>query len=203
MKKVVFVFCLFLAGTQFSNAQLQWGLKGGLNYNSDSFTNVKNDVLAGAGSETGYHAGLWFRGRIPIVGLSIRPELVYTQISNKVAFAPATGIANTTFDLKKIDIPVLLEKGILKFGRVFAGPSFQYIVNSGFGLNTLGDVDVNDFTVGIQLGAGVEFGKLGVDVRWERGFSGIESVIAGNTLGNNISFDTRVNQIIVSLSVKL
>lgn len=203
MKKLFITACLIIGAIQFSQAQIQWGLKAGVNYNSDSFENVTNDILSGAGSKTGFHAGLWLRGRIPIIGFAIRPEIVYTQISNEVAFS--SNNTTSTLDIQKIDIPVLFEKGILKFGRVFAGPSFQYVIGSGFGLSSIGDIDVSDFTVGLQLGAGVEFSKFGVDVRWERSFSKIESFLLGNTIGAavpKVDFDTRVNQIIVSLSYK-
>ena len=58
------------------------------------------------------------------------------------------------------------------------------------------------FNDGNQVyGGGVEFGKLGIDVRWERGFSNIESSFVGN-LGS-VQYDTRVNQIIIGLSIEL
>ena len=55
--------------------------------------------------------------------------------------------------------------------------------------------------MGLQFGGGVEFGKLGIDLRWERAFSGIKSKLVSN-LGN-VNYDTRINQIIIGLSYKL
>ncbi len=57
------------------------------------------------------------------------------------------------------------------------GPSFQYILDSDFDINDISNVDADGFTVGLQFGGGVEFGKLGIDVRWERAFSDIESTL--------------------------
>ena len=55
--------------------------------------------------------------------------------------------------------------------------------------------------MGLQFGGGVEFGKLGIDLRWERAFSGIESTFLAGAIERN--FDTRINQIIIGLSYKL
>jgi hypothetical protein len=62
----------------------------------------------------------------------------------------------------------------------------------------------NDFTVGLNAGAGVNIGRLGFDIRYERGFSENEA----NFIGNNITdvsgrVDSRPSQVIFSLSLKL
>lgn len=203
MKKLVLLVVLFIGATQLTQAQIQFGVKGGVNYNSDSFQNVTNDIVSGAKSKTGFHAGIWTRIKIPVIGLYVRPELVYTSLKSEVTSASdANDKAN--YDFQKIDIPVLLGKKFLKVAHVFAGPSFQYIIDSNF--DPIGDLqgnfstDVDGFTVGLQLGAGVELGKVGLDVRWERAFSDAESKLIDG--GNSERFDTRVNQIIVGLSYR-
>ena len=52
--------------------------------------------------------------------------------------------------------------------------------------------------MGVQFGAGVEFGKLGLDVRWERGLSENEANFA-----NTQRIDNRTNQIIFGISLEL
>ena len=201
MKKIV--FAILLIGISYSaTAQIQFGLKAGVNYNSDSFSNVTNDVLSGAKSRTGYHAGIWFRGKLPLIGLYLRPELMYTQLKNEVTYS-TTQNRSTEFTFQKIDVPVLLGKKVLGIGNVFIGPSFQYILSSDFGLSDLSEVSISDFSVGVQMGGGIELGKLGIDVRWERGLSKSETRFVDNTLNSNVNFDTRVNQIIVGLSYRL
>ena len=107
----------------------------------------------------------------------------------------------TDFSFQKIDIPVLFGKKFLGVGNIYIGPSFQYILKQGFSMSNISDVKGDDFTIGIQYGVGIELGKIGLDIRWERGFSSIESsIIEGST---NIEFDTRVNQVIFGLSYKL
>ncbi len=199
MKKVILVICLAFGFSQISNAQINFGVKGGLNYNSNSIKNVSEDVFDGAESKTGYHAGVWLRFKLPIVGFYVRPELVYTNLKNEVVYKFSG--ATTAYSFQKIDIPVLIGKKVFGIGNVFIGPSFQYILASDFEISDISNVDSKGFTMGLQFGGGVEFGKLGVDVRWERAFSGIESTFA-RASGTDVNFDTRINQIILGLSYK-
>lgn len=190
--------------TQYCQAQLQFGVKAGVNYNSDSFSDVSNDVLNGAETRTGYHAGIWFRAKLPIVGLYLRPEIVYTELSNDVTYNNPISLAKTTdYKFRKIDVPVLVGKKIFGVGNIFAGPSFQYILSSDFGFDDLTEVSTNDFSLGVQLGAGIEFGKLGIDIRWERGLSKNETKFVDNNVNTSVNFDTRVNQIIFGVSYRL
>ena len=176
MKKVILVICLAFGINQISNAQINFGIKGGLNYNSNSIKNVSEHVFDGAESKTGYHAGVWLRFKLPIVGFYVRPELVYTNLKNEVVYNFSS--ATTTYSFHKIDIPVLIGKKVFGIGNVFIGPSFQYILASDFEISDISNVDSKGFTMGLQFGGGVEFGKLGLDVRWERAFSDIESTFA-------------------------
>jgi hypothetical protein len=88
--------------------------------------------------------------------------------------------------------------------QVFAGPAFQYILNSKFDDVTIDNIE-NDFTVGLNIGAGISFGKFGLDVRYERGFSENEINFINNTqlTLDDDRVDTRPDQIILSLSLKL
>ena len=205
MKKIIFgCFLLFLV-TQQSQAQLQFGVKAGINYNSDSFESVSDDVLNGAKTKTGLHTGVWLRAKLPIIGFYIRPELIYTELNNSVNYDSDFAVPrNTNFKFRKIDVPVLIGKKFLGIGNVFAGPSFQYILSSDFELNDLKEVSTENFSLGIQLGGGVELGRLGFDIRWERGLSKTETVFVDNTINDtNFNFDKRVSQIIFGISYRL
>ena len=76
--------CLAFGFSHTSNAQIDFGLKAGLNYNSNSIKKVSDDVFEGAKSKTGYHAGIWLRFKIPVTGFYVRPELVYTNLKNGI-----------------------------------------------------------------------------------------------------------------------
>ncbi len=202
MKKVILVLTIALC-SQLSFGQVQFGVKGGVNYNSNSFTNVTNDVFSGAKSKTGYHVGMWLRAKF--LGIYIRPELVYTQLKNDVVYTGDMSLQKATdYTFKKIDVPVLFGKKVLGFANVFIGPSFQYVLSSKFSLSDITNVEIADFSMGLQFGAGVDIGRLGLDVRWERSLSGIETTFLDTAITNgSVNFDTRVNQIIVGISYRL
>ena len=161
--------------------------------------------MNGAKTKTGIHTGLWLRAKLPVIGLYIRPEIVYTELNNSVNYeSPFSAPKTTDFKFRKIDVPVLIGKKFLGIGNVFAGPSFQYILSSDFELNDLREVSTESFSLGIQLGAGIELGRLGLDLRWERGLSKTETVFVDNTIfDSNFNFDKRVSQIIFGISYKL
>ena len=104
MKKVILTLCLVLGAIQFSQSQIDFGIKAGVNYNADSFnaksiTNVSNDITGtNAKSKTGFHAGIWTRFKLPIVGLYIRPELVYTSLKSETSLLGQ----QADFDFQKI-----------------------------------------------------------------------------------------------------
>ncbi|SNR15734.1 porin family protein [Tenacibaculum jejuense] len=205
MKKLIFTLCLLFAAVQFSEAQIGFGIKGGINYNSDSFKDVSDDIINGnAESRTGFHAGIWLRFKLPMTGWYIRPELVYTSLKSEVELntTPATTKAN--YDFQKIDIPVLLGKKFFKIAYANIGPSFQYIIDGDLDFDAVSNIKADGFTVGLQLGGGIEIGKVGLDLRWERAFSDVESELISNVGGSNATanFDTRVNQIIIGLSYR-
>jgi len=203
MRKVFLMMSLAFAFSQTSTAQINFGLKAGLNYNSESIQSVSEDVFTEAESKTGYHAGIWLRFKLPIIGFYLRPELVYTNLENELLYkiTPTQTTQPTSYNFQKVDLPVLIGKKFLGIGNIFAGPSFQYILNSDFSLNDIEDVDTDGFSVGLQFGAGIELGNLGIDVRWERGLNDVESTFL-NAINERVTFDTRVNQIIIGLSYK-
>ena len=202
MKKVILLMCLAFGFSQISNAQIDFGVKAGVNYNNNgdatTLKDTGNDVIAGAKAKSGYHAGIWFRGKLPIVGLYLRPELVYTQVKSEYT----TGNNTSDYDFKKIDVPVLIGKKFLGVANAFIGPSFQYIIDNDFKLADATTDEFDKFSVGLQMGVGVEFGRLGIDVRWERGLSSSEANFASNSLNLN-KVDNRTNQIIFGLSLKI
>ncbi|MCF6213714.1 MAG: PorT family protein [Flavobacteriaceae bacterium] len=199
MKKHLVVIVFILSST-FLFSQVKFGFKGGVNYNfSGNITEVINsgdiiDVTHGANNKAGFHLGIWTR--FGLAGFSLRPELVYTEIKNEYQLN-----SSTTLKTKKIDIPILLDK---KFGplHLFGGPSFQYILKSNFKTTDIGSVNFNKFSLGTQVGVGLEFGNFGIDARWEKGFSNNLTAILISSL-SNLNLDNRPNQIIFSVSYNL
>jgi hypothetical protein len=112
--------------------------------------------------------------------------------------------------MDKIEAPVLVGFRVLKIGRFFFGPSFQYIINSDLSrtenLNKITKLNSDDFTVSGQIGLGLNLGRFGGDVRWETGFTESEANFIGNVIGNDtpvaLNVDTSHQQFIISFYYK-
>ena len=169
-----------------------YGIKGGLNYNAngDYFESISSTVDHPE-RNIGFHIGVF--GKLGN-RLYFRPELVFTSTKSDYD--------NSEFKMQKIDAPLLVGIKVLGPISLFAGPSFQYIINSEFDDISINTVD-KDISVGLNFGAAINFKKFAVDVRYERGFSNNEAQFLNN---NNIDIsrlDTRPSQLILSLSVAL
>jgi len=169
-----------------------FGFKAGLNYNANgNYFESINDNAKHPNRNVGFHLGVF--GKLGNQ-FYFRPELVYTQTKSDYN--------NSNFNLKKIDIPLLIGVKVIGPLSAFAGPSFQYILDSDFDGRTIKDVN-NDFTVGLNFGVALSLNNIGLDLRYERGFSSNEASFLNNN-GINISrIDTRPDQLILSLSVKI
>ena len=183
---------LALLSTTVLQAQFEFGVKGGLNYDSlgdVNYTDISATNLS-AGSKTGYHIGAY--GKIDLLLFYLRPEIQFTKINS--------GFDGKDIGLSKIEAPILLGYKILGPLSVFAGPSFQYILGvEGKGIS-ITDVEEN-VTVGLQIGTRISFGRFGLGVRYERGFTDNDVKILGvNGVGR---IDARPNQFIVSASYEL
>lgn len=203
MKKTLLVAVLALIGSAaMAQSGSGFGIKAGLSYNKNgdligSVGDAGQNIVEGAEGKTGYHFGFW--GKLDFPKIYLRPELVYSKTKSTY---DVEGDSND-YDISKLDMPVLLGYKIVGPLHIFAGPAFQYILN-----NDLGDLEVedveSDFTVGLNAGVGVNLGKLGVDVRYERGFSENEAQFIGNNVTDiEGRVDSRPSQIIFALSLKL
>ncbi|MFC2110810.1 outer membrane beta-barrel protein, partial [Bacteroidota bacterium] len=178
MKKIFFTIVLAFIAINFSNAQVSYGIKGGMNIDMNSEASKYITMPAGFTLSTensnGFHAGIWLRAKIPVVGLYVRPEINYTQIKNEYLIAGTnngTTVSETIGNkLNKIDVPVLIGLKILKFGNIFIGPNFQYLLKSENDVPSVEDFK-SEFTIGAVAGVGLEVWKLGLDIRVESGFN--------------------------------
>jgi hypothetical protein len=204
MRKSLLMAVFALIGlTTFAQKDSGFGIKAGLNYNQNgdlSFKQVQSageDLIAGSDGKVGYHVG--FYGKLDMPKIYIRPELIYTKTKSSYDVEGGTN----DYDVSKLDLPVLLGYKLIGPLHIFAGPAFQYTLS-----NDLEDVEIddvkNDFTIGAHFGVGVTLGNIGLDVRYERGFSENEAEIIGANIADiSGRVDSRPSQIIFGLSLKL
>ena len=213
MKKL-FLILILIGGLNSVQAQfVNFGIKGGLNYNSNgdlrNLQGFEDDFKVSSDQQTGYHIGVFGEIKLPL-WLYIRPELLYTHTKSNYD----ENDYNADLTLNKIDAPVLLGIRFLHFGRIFLGPVFTYVMSTDLENTNVFDnvkkISSDDFSMGGQIGAGVEFGKFGADFRWETGLSDTEAQFVGDLTNGyidsgqdaKIKIDTRPQQFIVSIYYK-
>jgi hypothetical protein len=190
MKNKILISCFFIAFFGISSLHAQskggFGVKGGLNYNSNG--RYFDDIQAAYGdpfNNLGFNLGLF--GKINAGPFYLRPELVYSQMN--------TQLNSVNLRTNRLDAPLLV--GLNLFGplvSVFAGPAIHYRIN-----DELMAVDYEKFNTGYQFGAGLNLGSVGLDLRYERELNGrtlnVDNILSGNN-------DFRFQQITLNLSIK-
>ena len=194
MKKIIFILLLtFSISISFAQEKNSWGIKGGLNYNSNGdllkeASGIKEDPK----SNTGFHFG--FYKKVQVLGFFLRPELVYTETT-----ADYNG---QELRLSKIDLPFNLGSGFIGPTYIFAGPSFQYILNGEFdGIDA--QSGLKNITLGANLGIGLKLNKLALDLRYERGLNENETRFVQQNVSDGVNIDLRPSQLILSLFIQL
>ena len=131
-----------------AQAQLHFGVKGGLNLSKASFSDVKTNFKKD--NFTGFFIGSMAEFNIPVVGLGVDASLLFAQRGIKIS----DGGEEATVKQNGLDIPVNLKYNIglgsLLGLYVAAGPDFY------FDFEKTSKVDKKKAEVGINVGAGVK-----------------------------------------------
>ncbi|MBT8281674.1 MAG: PorT family protein [Muriicola sp.] len=195
MKKTLLTVALAaLSAISYAQVDSKFGVKAGLNYNANGdYFESAGEAARNPDRNVGYHIG--FFGQIGS-RVYFRPEVVYTSISSDYD--------NEDFKMQKLDVPLLIGTKIIGPLHLFGGPAFQYILDTEYDGITISDVR-NDFTIGLNIGAGINLGKLGIDLRYERGFSDNEATFINSNITTvpQSRIDTRPDQLILSFSLAL
>jgi hypothetical protein len=151
------------------------GLKTGVNLAS-----LKGDVDSES-NRLGYQAGAWARiGG----GLYLQPEVYIGSKGGKFGSFNQNGTAyngDASVNFTTLDIPVLLGE---KFGfdklnfRLMSGPIISFVLNQDAKENYTVATNFKDYknqTIGLQSGAGLDFGNLSFDLRYEKGLTNISN----------------------------
>ena len=176
----------------------QFGIKGGLNFNSLEDINLRGVKNFDIGNSTGFNAGILYKIKIPLIGLTIQPELIYSQTNSSIN-TDIIGGSNLNGDLKlgTLMLPVGLQWGIdLMLFRPFiqAVPYIGYTVNTQNKITNL-NWNVDKFKYGVGLGAGLDIWKLQISGRynWDLGdvaefeWKGVDTFKGGKNKGFELS----------------
>ncbi len=199
MKKLI-VLVVFL-GSFSVNAQVNFGIKAGVNYNNFNELNLTggsfgiNEFIE-AENSVGYHIGAF--SQMNWTKFNVRAELLY--IRNTGSFD--IGFSNDAdFKLSTLELPVLLGFTIVKRLNIYAGPSFIYNLDTD--LSDFFDLSFeNTISVGFNIGTSFIVDKFGIDLRYSSGFSeNVASYLDDVPLdGIGYAINTKPSQFLLSLS---
>ncbi|MDO4180755.1 MAG: porin family protein [Bacteroidales bacterium] len=154
MKKIIslcmIAVCLLMAVP--AQAQLHFGVKGGLNLSKISFSSsdLKGD------NKTGWFIGPMAEFTVPIIGVGVDVAALYSQTELGV-----DGYADNTDKLKTIEVPVNLKwsfgLGSMAGIYVAAGPQFGFNIGNKSG--SFLDYELKKNNTSFNVGAGVKLIK--------------------------------------------
>lgn len=137
-----------------SQAQVKFGLKGGLNVTNMS---LSSDVIK-KDNQTGFFIGPTVKVTVPIVGLAVDGAVLYDQRDAKLT--DTDGNADKTTSQRSINIPINLRYGVglgsLASVYLAAGPQFGFNVGKeNFKWNDTSNYELKKSNLSLNVGAGV------------------------------------------------
>ena len=215
MKRLIIILALLLPVTFIANAQLKFGVKGGITSTSikvDDVIQIDNQdefdqlVVKGKNAKVGFQGGVF--ARLTIVKLYIQPELLFTSTSGEIEVSAIGGTQDGITKIREqkfrqIDFPIMVgyKAGPL---RLQAGPVGTIMLSSDPALDMFEDISVkeefNGATWGYQVGIGFDlFKKVTIDVKYEGNLSKLADGV--NIGEQNYNFDSRNNQFVANIGI--
>ncbi|HEX9512520.1 MAG TPA: porin family protein [Puia sp.] len=190
-RKLSLLFLTAATFTMTANAQIQFGIKGGLNLaeiltSNNQLVNVHNEPMAIRNfPRTDFQAG--FLVSIPLSKkFSFQPELVYSE--QGATGRPVGGYlvsATEKYKLNYVNVPLLLKYNLPQGFFVETGPQVGLLVSANIVETVVGNVNDNHYHVKDQfkstdlswaLGAGYLAPiDLGFDIRYNLGLNNINN----------------------------
>lgn len=211
LKSLTLVSVLALFSFTAQAQTFKFGIKGGIStpdvnpndINPLKINNIRDSLLLKlTDANYGWHLGVWTR--LGLGNFFIQPEVLFNSSSaNYNSKSLRLGLIIDSLrseSYRNIDVPVMLG---FKFGtlRLNAGPVGHVFLNSTSDLTNIAGLTVsyNKLEWGYQAGLGLDFGGLGLDLRYEGNFSDYaDHIIVGN---QTFAFAKKPTRLILSLAI--
>lgn len=155
-------------------SQTRFGVKGGLNF--QNMSNISTNLNDTWKNQTGYQLGIALQFKVPLIGMAIQPELLYSTVKTSIDNDPAN-----TFDMDYVTLPINFELGVdmLVFRPfIVASPFISYMIQNQTRLEDQPISDMNRFDYGIGLGAGFDLWKLQIMGKYNWGLGKLKTADA-------------------------
>jgi len=172
------------------NKFIKFGTKAGLNFNTSGDLDkiISDNPSLGDAKENinGFYVGIY--SEIKLLMLYLRPELHYSEFTD-----------NLSNKQSRLEAPISLGIKVLPVLSGFAGPTLRFPMSSN---DILGVEDFKQNTsIGLHSGARIHLGKLGLDVRYDKGLSDEEvKLIGSNNIPSNLKIDNSSGLLSLGLS---
>ena len=195
---IFFIICVF--NFVKLNSQFELGVKGGLSFNSGEnesyFFESENRSHNLFETNNGFHIGIYTKLDL-FKSLFIQPEIYYSSIKRKYDLTFPLDHEQYIVDkyqLKRVNVPVLIGIDLFDWASLFAGPNFSLNSKIFFEQNNQ-EISIDNLyeksKIYLNYGLSLQFKKIIVDIRFERGFDEKEIKIVEKIIDN-------VNQIVKS-----
>lgn len=186
--------------------QSKFGLKAGLSTPSGEFGSFTVNhvdttfMVALKDAKYGVHGGVWFRFGDKFF---VQPEVYFN--SNRSDYELDGGIFQNAVRSEKyqyLDVPVIFGARIGPLS-LQAGPVGHYFIKSTSDLTDFAAYEqmFDEFTFSYQVGGGLDFGKVGIDVRYQGKFNNNNGHMT--FFGQQYNFDKNPARITASLRLRL
>lgn len=198
MKKLILTLALAFIGFS-ASAQFTLGPRITLTSTNLDLREQVANVEAGD-AEFGFQYGLFARLKVPVIGLYIQPELLFSKTESTIT----SGAQNVDLSFNRVDVPIMIGGKIGPL-RINAGPALSFLTSAESDVAGA-VVDIKDnysnTTVGFQAGIGLDLLKFVIDLKYEGslGEKFGESITVG---GNTFATDERASQIVLGIGFKL
>jgi len=195
MKKLLVLLFVFSLFSLTSYAQMQFGVKAGLN-----ISNLSGSDAGSPDSKTGFAGGVFFMYQFSNM-FAIQPEAYYTMKGAKQKGNFEGYDYTATLSLDYIEVPVLLKLIIPIQGSkinpsIFAGPSIGFNTTHKAKVEVAGQSSESDMQnikstdFGLVFGGGLGFpmgkNELGFDIRYILGLGTIDDSSAKSDVKNGV-----------------
>lgn len=202
MKKLFLFVALFTFCITGYSQGLALGIRAGVN-NGNLTTKIPNIVQGTV--HNGFTIGAF--GRASILGFFVQPEINFSQ---RIGEFQQVGVGKYTNTINTIDINALVGLSVLGLVRVNAGPTMMTFVSTSQKADaSMKDINYgNDFynsaSFGFQIGAGVDLGKLCIDLRYDHNVTSLgKSEVYSNRFGHLTNYSTGFGMFQFTLGYKI
>ena len=167
MNQIKNYFYLLILSPTITFAQLEYGIKGGINITASG--QIEDAVIDLTSSEnlkenlTGYFFGGY--ASLKLLFFYLRPELQFS-LQNR-------NLSSLKLNQSKLEIPVSIGFKFIPILSAFGGPNLQYNFNPKTDEINISEIQQNA-DLGIHLGIRLHLGPLNADIRYDRGLNSNE-----------------------------